>query len=70
MSHRNNQPAFPLTEPLRQQSDCNGLTVREYAAIHIMAGIATSHHSIDAKADADWAIARADALLERLADNR
>jgi hypothetical protein len=66
-----NRPAFPVPTP---HSD-EGLTIREYAAIHILAGLAHDYCHDTVSADdptpsvqttAAYATTLADALIKRL----
>ena len=61
------KPVFPIKD-MNNHPGPLGITLRSYAAIHIMAGL-VSDPSIDAGAEriAQFAVALADSLLEELA---
>lgn len=68
------QPTGPIKTgqaPNELWLDSKGLTKREYAAIHIMAGISAngdlSAESVEQ--EAKWAVASADAVLKKLDDS-
>lgn len=77
---KNNEPAFPrqATEgwnqygplaAMRPWAPQTGLTKREYAAIHIMAGYSANASDTmvpNTKERAEWAVQEADALLAAL----
>ena len=69
MTDTKDMRVFP-TDP---SNDCEGLSFRQYAAVHIMAGFAEavswdeardSHHRIIAKTAVRWADALAEALTD------
>jgi len=64
-------PAFPCTQAVAETEWLNGLTKREYAAIHIMAGLAASGQLLshgDCYCAAEAARA-ADALFNQFAED-
>jgi hypothetical protein len=70
---RNDDPAFPLPNRATTSPHTAGLTVREYAAIHILAGIAGDGvNTIDPSRAARLAVAAANELIAVLsgADDR
>ena len=58
-------PAFPMVSEIGNLYQ-QGMSIREYAAIQICAGIAFRRHGFTVEAAAKEAVAQADALLAEL----
>lgn len=66
---RGNQLAFPLVSGLRRETS-RGLTIREYAAIHIASAFVSTRHDREFTTNrAKAAVKFADKLLEALKDD-
>ncbi len=71
MSKLNNLPAFPVPlndgESFQGKADCDGMSIRQYAAIQAMQGLLAGRNSDRGMMDyAETAVEIADALLAEL----